>query len=482
MSDRAGYEAVIGLEVHAQLLTETKLFAGAPARTMGAPNTAISPVCVGLPGALPVLNSRAVEFAVRASLALDLKINALSVFERKHYFYPDLPKGYQISQLRQPLSQDGLVVLNVEGNEVKVGITRLQLEEDAAKNVHSADGRTAVDYNRAGVPLIEIVSEPDIRTAAQAEAYLRELRQRLMFAGINDGNLERGSFRCDANVSVRPRGDIQLGTRVELKNINSFRFVRAAIDYEIDRQVRLCRNGGAVEQETRGWNEDEGKSFRMRGKEDAEDYRYFPDPDLPPVRLPAARLARLRESMPELPKSYRARWSSVFGLGDEQLETLLGHPAVARFFDQVVASQTASFAQRAANMMRGEVLSDTRFIDADAEFPLSTAQLKELVDLVEKEVISGRTAKEVYEIVKGTDASPAEIVEEKGLQQISDSSALEAIAREVIANNPGPLGQYRSGKTAVIGFFMGQVMKASGGTANPAAVKSMLEQLLKEDA
>lgn len=481
MSDSAGYEAVIGLEVHAQLLTASKLFSSAPARTMGEPNTAISPLCVGLPGTLPVLNRKAVELAVRASVALDLKVSPQSVFERKHYFYPDLPKGYQISQLRQPFSTAGHVDLEVEGKQVRIGITRLQLEEDAAKNVHSADGRTAVDYNRAGVPLIEIVSEPDIRSAAQAEAYLRELRQRLMFAGVNDGNLERGSFRCDANVSVRPAGSIQLGTRVELKNINSFRFVRAAIDYEIDRQVRLCRNGGAVEQETRGWNEDEGKSFRMRGKEDAEDYRYFPDPDLPPVRLPESQLKRLLESMPPLPRSYRKKWTEIFTLSSEQQEALLTHPEVAKFYEGCVDGRTASFAQRAANMMRGTVLRDARFADTEAHFPISTQQMVELTQLVDDGVISGRTAKQIYEAIKETSVSPVTYVETHGLQQVSDSSALETMAREVIKSNPGPLAQYRSGKTAVIGFFMGQVMKASGGTANPEAVKEMLEQLLKEE-
>lgn len=482
MSDRAGYEAVIGLEVHAQLLTESKLFSMAPARVGGEPNTAISPVCVGLPGSLPVLNAKAVELAVRASAALDLRINPVSVFERKHYFYPDLPKGYQISQLREPLSQEGFVEIEVDDQPVRVGITRLQLEEDAAKNVHSADGQTAVDYNRAGIPLIEIVSEPDMRSASQAEAYLRELRQRLMFAGVNDGNLERGSFRCDANVSVRPIGTIQLGTRVELKNINSFRFVRAAIDYEIDRQIRLCRGGGAVEQETRGWNEDQGVSFRMRGKEDAEDYRYFPDPDLPAVRLPESQIKRLLETMPSLPRSYRSRWSDIFELSGEQQEALLSHPKVALFFDETVKDRTASFAQRAANMMRGEILRDSQFEELSATFPIDQTQFVELTSLVEEGVVSGRTAKEVYEAIKGTSESPVAYVKANGLEQISDSSALEAMAREVIENNPGPVAQYRSGKTAVVGFLMGQVMKASGGTANPAAVKEMLEKMLKEPA
>ena len=482
MQERAGYEVVIGLEVHAQLLTKTKLFSNAPVRHGTEPNTAISPLCVGLPGTLPVLNRRAVELAAHASFALELKINEVSVFERKHYFYPDLPKGYQISQLRQPFSEHGHVDLEVDGERVRIGITRLQLEEDAAKNVHSEDGRTAVDYNRAGTPLAEIVSEPDMRSSAQAEAYLRELRQRLMFAGVNDGNLELGSFRCDANVSVRPVGQSELGTRVELKNINSFRFVRDAIEYEIDRQIGVCESGGSVDQETRGWDEESGKSFRMRGKEDAEDYRYFPDPDLPPIRLTPGAIEDLHRSLPTLPSGYEELWKERLSLSEEQLQALLQHPAVARFFEEVVAGKDASFAERAANMVRGQLLSSAKFEGQDATFCLSPKQLRELIELVESDVISARTAKEVFDAVSGTEDSPSSIVRERGLEQLSDSSALESIVDDVIESNPGPLAQYRAGKTAVLGFFMGQVMKASGGTANPETVKKMLQDKLSEGA
>jgi aspartyl-tRNA(Asn)/glutamyl-tRNA(Gln) amidotransferase subunit B len=483
------YEAVIGLEVHAQLLTQSKLFCGCSSAFGAAPNTQVCPVCLGLPGALPVPNREAVHLALRAGLALGCRVERESRFARKNYFYPDLAKGYQISQFERPLNEHGkLLIESVEG-EREVSITRIHMEEDAAKNIHGAGATsdTLVDFNRAGVALIEIVGAPDLRSAEEAESYLRRLREVLLFCGVNDGNLEEGSFRCDANVSIRPTGAAQLGTRTELKNINSFRFVRKAIEYEIKRQEIVVSGGGRVVQETRTWSDAQGKTLTMRSKEEAHDYRYFPDPDLPPIAISEAEYARAQASVPELPGQLRDRFLRELGLTAYDAGVLSAHPEIARYFEataKATCAETGEPAQlagkRVANFVQSEVLRHVTTFGLSASFPVSPADLAALLALIHKGTLSGKMAKEVFEAMRESGKDAASVVAEKGLALVSDAGAIERVVSEVLAQSPKQLAQYRAGNEKLLGFFVGQVMKATKGSANPTLVNEVLKKKLQE--
>jgi len=478
------FETVIGLEVHAQLLTRSKLFCGCATSYGAPPNTQVCPVCLGLPGALPVPNRAAIEMAIRAALALGCTVRVESRFARKNYFYPDLAKGYQISQFEAPLNEHGKLVIDDDAAPMEIGIIRIHVEEDAAKNLHGV-GRgtdTLVDFNRAGVPLIEIVGAPDLRSAAQAETYLKRLREILIFIGVNDGNLEEGSFRCDANVSIRPIGQREFGTRVELKNINSFRFVRRAIEHEIARQEAVVSGGGTVVQETRTWSEAQSKTLSMRGKEEAHDYRYFPDPDLPPLVVSEEMILEARRSLPELPDAKRERWQRDLGITAYDAQVLTSHPETAAYFERAAElSAKAGVAQapkRVANFVLSELL---RYVTTDglrATFPVTAAQLAELLALVEQGSISGKMAKEVFAEMIATGRSARAIVDAKGLSQVTDASVIEAAARAVLEGNPAQVDKYKAGKTNVLGFFVGQVMKETRGAASPAVVNDVLKRLL----
>jgi aspartyl-tRNA(Asn)/glutamyl-tRNA(Gln) amidotransferase subunit B len=469
------YEAVIGLEVHAQLLTRTKAFCGCPTSFGAPPNTHVCPVCLGLPGALPVLNGEAVRMAVRTALALSCTLLKRSRFARKNYFYPDLPKGYQISQFDEPFSERGH--LDIEMNSVtrRIGITRVHMEEDAGKSTHRASS-SVVDLNRAGTPLVEIVGEPDLRSAAEAAEYLRVLRDVLMFIGVNDGNLEEGSFRCDANVSVRAAGETRLGKRVELKNINSFRFVERAIAHEIVRQAAVLDGGGRIVQETRGWNEDQAKTFSMRSKEEAQDYRYFPDPDLPPLVLEDALVAEIEATLPELPRAKAERFVRSMGLTAYAAQVMTGHPRVAAFFEETATLQGDP--TRVANFVQSEVLRDVTTHGLGATMPVSARQVAQLLQLVEAGTISGKQAKEVYAKIAWSDRAPEDVVAELGLQQVSDAAAIEEVCKRLIEAHPRQAAELRAGKVSLLGFFVGQVMKATGGGANPRVANEALRRLL----
>jgi aspartyl-tRNA(Asn)/glutamyl-tRNA(Gln) amidotransferase subunit B len=469
------YEAVIGLEVHAQLLTRTKAFCGCSTAYGAPPNTQVCPVCLGLPGALPVLNGEAVRLAVRVALGLACELRTTSRFARKNYFYPDLPKGYQISQFDEPLAERGHLEVPIDGTMKRVGITRVHMEEDAGKNVHHT-GVSVVDLNRSGVPLVEIVGEPDLRSAAEAAEYLRSLRDVLVFLGVNDGNLEEGSFRCDANVSIRPVGQTKLGTRVELKNINSFRFVERAIAHEIARQGALIDGGGHVVHETRGWREDDGTTVSLRSKEEAQDYRYFPEPDLPPLVVDEAFVEGVRASQPELPRTKRERFVSEMGLTPYAAQVLTGHPRIAAFFEE--AATLHGQASKVANFVQSEVLRDVTTRGLEARIPVSARQVASLLKLVDSGAISGKQAKEVYAKIAGSERMPDEVVAELGIQQVSDAGAIEQVCRKVIADNPAQAEQLRGGKTSLVGFFVGRVMKETGGSANPKMVNEVLARLL----
>ncbi len=483
------YEPVIGLEVHAQMRSRTKLFCGCPTEYGAPPNEHTCPVCLALPGALPVPNEKALELAVQAGLALDCDVASESVFARKNYFYPDLPKGYQISQFELPLNGKGHLDIEIDGETKRIGITRIHVEEDAAKNIHGAGSEavTLVDFNRGGTPLIEIVSDPDLRSAAEAEAYLRKLRDVLMFIGVNDGNLEEGSFRCDANVSIRPAGQKELGTRTELKNINSFRFVKKAIDHEIARQEGVLQNGGTIVQETRTWSEEQEKTISMRSKEEAHDYRYFPDPDLPPVSLDQTRIDALRDALPELPADKRARWQGDLGLTDYDAGVLSAHPEVAGFFEEATqtlietsGAKPKDAGKKVANFIQAEVLRHAATDGLSASFPVTAGAVAELLGCVEGGTINGKIAKKVFATMVESGRAPKAIIEEQGLKQVTDTGAIEEAVRAVLEANPKQVEQYKGGKTAVVGFFVGQVMKATKGAANPKVVNETLRRLLDE--
>ena len=466
------YEAVIGLEVHAQLLTHTKIFCGCSTKFGAAPNTQVCPVCLGLPGALPTLNRRAVELAMRASLAVSATVAPVSVFARKNYFYADLPKGYQISQFDKPLALAGVLALP----EKTIRIQRIHMEEDAGKNIHDRGDTSVVDLNRAGVPLIEIVTEPDLSSADEASAYLRALREILVFIGVNDGNLEEGSFRCDANVSIRLKGTTELGTRVELKNINSFKFVEKAIRGEIARQEDLVANGGRVTRETRGWDMVRESTFTLRNKEAAEDYRYFPDPDLPELQISETDIDQVRRAMPELPRDKRARFTTELSLSADAAEVLTSHPRLAAFFEETAL--LVGDGVRAANFIQGEVLRDTDLRGDSAKFPITPSQVAGILALSSSGQISGKQAKEVYAKLRGTTLDAKAVVADLGMSQITDPAAILALCEETVAANAKQADAYRAGKTSLFGFFVGDVMKRSKGRANPASVNDTLKRLL----
>jgi aspartyl-tRNA(Asn)/glutamyl-tRNA(Gln) amidotransferase subunit B len=475
------FQPVIGLEVHGQLLTESKIFCGCSTRFGSAPNANTCPVCLGMPGSLPVLNAKVVEFAVRAGVALGCRINERSIWSRKNYFYPDLPKGYQISQYDQPLCEHGALVVDVEGVEKRIGIRRIHLEEDAGKNIHDAGGgESLVDLNRAGVPLTEIVSEPDLRSSEEAGEYLKALRDVLVYLGVNDGNLEEGSFRCDANVSVMRKGATEYGTRTELKNINSFRFVRQAIDYEITRQVAVLESGGKVLQETRLWDPARGETRSMRSKEEAHDYRYFPEPDLPPLLVPEGMVERVRTEMPELPREKLQRFQADFALSAYDARILVADRSLADFFESVWKHYGGS-AKKLANWFTGEL---QRLLNEEGgglpALKFSPQQFAELLKLVDASEVSANAAKDVFAEMFRTGHAPGAIVEARGLGLEKDTGAVEAAVDAVLAANPDEVAKYRAGKKQVLGFLVGQVMKGMKGKGNPAQVNAALKARLGE--
>ncbi len=479
----AKYEPVIGLEVHVQLLTATKAFCGCANHFGSAPNTNICPVCLGLPGALPVLNAKAVEFATRASLALNCTVNERSIFARKNYFYPDLPKGYQISQYDKPLAEHGWIdVPNATGGTKRIGITRLHMEEDAGKSIHDglADSAkyTSLDLNRCGTPLVEIVSEPDIRTPDEAFEYLTRLKEILLYTQVSDCNMEEGSLRCDANVSVMLKGAEKFGTKAEVKNVNSFKFIRAALEYEIERQIEIVEGGGRVLQETRLWNAAEGRTYSMRSKEQAHDYRYFPEPDLPPLVLSHEFLERRRAELPELPEARRARMIAEYELNERDAHTLTASREFADRFE--AAAKTAKSPRRVANLLLSELGGRLKAQGLELDrSPISMSGLVMAADLLEEDKISSKQLKQLFDLAfeKGEDF-PA-VYEREKPQQITDASALEALIDEVIAANPKQVEQYRAGKKTMAGFFVGQVMRASKGQANPALLNDLVTKKLE---
>lgn len=478
------YEPVIGLEVHIQLLTATKIFCSCSTRFGAPPNSNVCPVCLGMPGALPVLNRKAVEFAALAAMALNCSICETSIFARKNYFYPDLPKGYQISQYDKPLAEHGFIEIpcGSGGDKKKIGITRVHLEEDAGKSLHEgfddAAHKTAIDLNRTGVPLIEIVSEPEITTPHEAYEYLTRLKEIILYTGVSDCNMEEGSLRCDANVSVRPHGQTELGTKAEIKNVNSFRFIREALEYEIGRQVEVIESGGTIAQETRLYNSAEGKTYSMRSKEQAHDYRYFPEPDLLPLEVDEAWKAEIATRLPELPEARRQRMVKDYGITEYDAQVLTGSKSLADRFE--AAAKAAKNPKRVANLVQGELMGRLKAKGTEIEqSPISMEGVAASADLVEAGRISGKMLKDLYDLgfERGKDFSA--VYEEEGRpQQSSDTSALEKIIDEVLSANPKQLEQYRAGKTTMIGFFVGQVMKASKGQANPQVVNELLVKRL----
>ncbi|TAJ52270.1 MAG: Asp-tRNA(Asn)/Glu-tRNA(Gln) amidotransferase subunit GatB [Nevskiaceae bacterium] len=479
MTIPAGWEAVIGLEVHCQLLTKTKIFSGASTTYGAEPNTQADAVTLGLPGVLPVLNREAVTFAVKFGLSVDAKIAETCVFARKHYFYPDLPKGYQISQYELPIVEHGHLDIEVDGVSKRIGITRAHLEEDAGKSLHEAfHGATGIDLNRAGTPLIEIVSEPDIRNSAEAVAYLKKLHQLVVALGVCDGNMQEGSFRCDANVSVRRGPDAPFGTRTETKNINSFRYVQQAIDYEIERQIEVIESGGKINQETRLFNPDTGETRAMRSKENANDYRYFPDPDLLPVVVTEADKERIRASMPELPAAKKARFESQYGLSAYDANLLTSETALADYYETVVKASGAE-AKTCANWVTGDLLASlNKSGKSIEESPISATQLAGLVARIADKTISGKIAKDVFEAMLAGEGDADAIIKAKGLVQITDEGAIASAIDAIIAANPQQLADYRAGKDKLFGFFVGQAMKATQGKANPEALNRILKEKL----
>src|SRR5277367_3592006 len=489
VTTRTDFEPVIGLEVHVQLLTASKIFCSCSTRFGAPPNTNVCPVCLGMPGALPVLNRKAVEFAARAAMALNCRINETSIFARKNYFYPDLPKGYQISQYDKPLAEFGFIevkTLNTgdtgEHRVKKIGITRVHLEEDAGKSLHEgfpdSDEKTAIDLNRTGVPLIEIVSEPDISTPDEAYEYLTRLKEIILYTGVSDCNMEEGSLRCDANVSIRPRGQKEFGTKAEVKNVNSFRFIREALVYEIARQEEALESGGKIVQETRLYNSAEGKTYSMRSKEQAHDYRYFPEPDLLPLVVDEKWQAEIAQTLPELPEARRTRLVKEYGITEYDAQVLTGSKSLADEFE--AAAKAAKNPKRVANLVQGELMGRLKAKGLEIEHsPISMKGVAASADLVEAGAISGKMLKDLYDLCFERDKDFPEVYEEEGRpQQSSDTLALEKIVDEVVAASPKQLEQYRAGKKTMLGFFVGQVMKASKGQANPQVVNELLTKKL----
>ena len=473
------FEPVIGLEVHSQLKTRTKIFCSCSTRFGADPNTHVCPVCLGMPGVLPVLNKTVVEYAMRMALATSCTITRQSRFARKNYFYPDLPKGYQISQYEFPIAENGHVIITLkDGTQKRIGITRIHMEEDAGKLIHDPQrGKSLVDYNRTGTPLIEIVSEPDIRSPEEAGAYLRQLRSILRYLDISDGNMEEGSFRCDANVSIRPKGEKEFGTRAELKNLNSFKYVEAAIAYEIKRQKAVIADGGKVVQETRLWDSAKNRSHSMRGKEEAHDYRYFPDPDLVPLEIDEAWIDTVRNSLPELPDARKERFVKDYDLPRYDAEVLTAARELADYFED--CARNVKTPKLVSNWVMGTLLgllnSEGKTID---QSPVSSAQLAELITLIETDVISGKIAKTVFDEMVTSGKAPKVIVEEKGLVQVTDASAIESVVDQVISANPSEVEKFKAGNAKLMGFFVGQVMRETKGKANPQMVNQLLKKKL----
>lgn len=476
------WEVVIGLEIHTQLSTQSKIFSGASTAYGAPPNTQACLVDLGYPGVLPVVNEEVIRMATAFGLAVNATVARRSVFARKNYFYPDLPKGYQISQYELPIVERGELFIDAgDGSEKRIGITRAHLEEDAGKSIHEGlGGYSGIDLNRAGTPLLEIVSEPELRSAREAVAYMRKVHSIVRYLGISDGNMQEGSFRCDANVSIRPRGTDTLGTRTELKNLNSFRFVEKAINYEVERQIDVIEGGGEVTQETRLYDADRNETRPMRSKEEANDYRYFPDPDLLPVLIDEAYIERVRESLPELPDAKTGRFVAEYGIKVEDAGILTASRPLADYFERTVAATSAT-PQLSANWVIGELSGALNRDGLDIEESrVAAAGLAELLDRVADSTISGKIAKEVFDAMWSGEGSADAIIEGRGLKQITDSSAIEAVVDEVIAAHPGQVAEFRAGKTKLMGFFVGQVMKATGGKANPAAVNELLRGKLSD--
>lgn len=473
------YEAVIGLEVHAQMLTETKLFCGCSTKFGAEPNTQTCPVCTGMPGVLPVLNRKAVEFAVKTGLATRCRVSPYSRFARKNYFYPDLPKGYQISQYELPLCEGGYVEIVLDGAVKRIGITRIHMEDDAGKNIHEGAGNYSfVDLNRAGVPLMEIVSEPDIRSPREAAEYMRKLRSIVRYLGVCDGNMEQGSLRCDANVSVRPVGQKEFGVKAELKNMNSFRFVEKALEYEIKRQIQVLEEGGKIVQETRLWDSAAGVTHSMRSKEEAHDYRYFPEPDLVPLVTGQETIEAAASSLPELPDALRRRFVSGYGLPEYDADLLTSERSVAGWYEEAV--KAGGQPKAVSNWMMGELM---RLLNEEGksieECLVRPAQLAGMLQLIDQGTISGKIAKAVFEEMYRTGRGAGDVVKEKGLVQISDEGAIEAVIDEIIAKNPAEADRLRAGEEKLMGFFVGQVMKAMKGKANPQLLNELLKKKLR---
>jgi len=472
------FETVIGLEIHAQLKTKTKIFCGCSTKFGAPPNTHTCPVCLGMPGVLPVLNRKVVDYTLRTALATGCRINSESRFARKNYFYPDLPKGYQISQYELPIAEKGTIDIDVNGERKRIGITRIHMEEDAGKLIHDPDRpQSRVDLNRTGVPLMEIVSEPDLRSPEEAGAYLRQLRSIVRYIGVCDGNMEEGSFRCDANISIRPQGSDSFGTRAEVKNLNSFKHVEKALAYEIRRQTEIVTDGGQVIQETRLWDPDHNRTHGMRGKEEAHDYRYFPDPDLLPLVINDNWLSRVRETLPELPAPKKARFVSQHGLPVYDAQVLTASREMADYFGACLPWCTN--AKLVSNWVMGEL---TGFLNATEkpidQSPVSAKNLGKLLQMVEDGNISGKIAKTVFVEIAATGQPPEKIVAEKGLTQVNDATALKEIVDRVLTDNPAQVSDYKNGKTQIIGFFVGQVMKLTKGQANPKMVNDILKEIL----
>ena len=473
------YETVIGLEVHVQIKTKTKIFCSCSTEFGTRPNENTCPICLGMPGVLPVLNKRFLESSMRACLATHCTIEPMNRFARKNYFYPDLPKGYQISQFELPLGTNGYININVDGTKKRIGLTRIHMEEDAGKLIHGENlgspGKSYVDFNRTGVPLCEVVSEPDLRSSEEARAYLIELKSILEYTGVSDCNMEEGSLRCDANVSIRPVGQKEFGTRTELKNLNSFKFIQKAIEYEVDRQTRLLDQGDTVKQETRLYDSDRGETFPMRSKEEAHDYRYFPDPDLVPIMIGEAWVDELRKTIPELPEQKRERFIKSYGIPEYDTGVLTSSEPLADYFEQCTA--LFPHPKTISNWMMGDLLRELKKDGRNiVDCPVSPSALVDLLKLIESGTVSGNIAKGVFEEMYQTQKSAASIVEEKGLKQITDTSAIEKIVAEVIQANPRQVEEFKGGKEKVLGFLVGQVMKASKGKANPGIVNKLLKE------